>query len=155
MHQHWKKERPIVLGLYMVSKLHEQGEVGGDMKDYYTTFMASIFRSVRFGASSAHGKANMIRFNYFKEMGAFSRDVAKGTYMIDYDKLKEAMNSLSALILKHQGDGNYDGVQILVENNAVIPAQLRSDLDRLAELGIPVDIVFDQGLEALGLSGQR
>jgi len=144
-----------VLGLYMVSKLHEQGEVGGDMNDYYTTFMASIFRSVRFGASSAHGKANMIRFNYFEEMGAFTRDETKGTYLIDYDKLKEAMNSLSALILKHQGDGNYDGVHILVQNNAVIPEQLQSDLDRLTDLGIPVDIVFDQGLEALGLSSQR
>lgn len=144
-----------VLGLYMVSKLHEQGEVGGDMNDYYTTFMASIFRSVRFGASSAHGKANMIRFNYFKEMGAFTRDDTTGTYLIDYEKLKEAMNSLSALILKHQGDGNYDGVNILVNNNAVIPEQLQSDLDRLAALGIPVDIVFEQGLEALGLSSQR
>jgi Peptidase family M49 len=144
-----------VLGLYMVSKLHEQGEVGGDMNDYYTTFMASIFRSVRFGASSAHGKANMIRFNYFEEMGAFTRDESEGTYLIDYEKLKEAMNSLSALILKHQGDGNYDGVNILVNNNAVIPEQLQSDLDRLADLGIPVDIVFDQGLEALGLSSQR
>lgn len=144
-----------VLGLYMVSKLHEQGEVGGDMNDYYTTFMASIFRSVRFGASSAHGKANMIRFNYFEEMGAFTRDGAKGTYLIDYNKLKEAMNSLSALILKHQGDGNYDGVNILVKNNAVIPTQLQGDLDRLDELRIPVDIVFDQGLEALGLSSQR
>ena len=88
-------------------------------------------------------------------MGAFSRDEAKGTYMIDYDKLKDAMNSLSELILKHQGDGNYDGVQILVRNNAVIPEQLQGDLDRLADLGIPVDIVFDQGLEALGLSSQR
>jgi len=144
-----------VLGLYMVSVLHEQGEVDGDMKDYYTTFMASIFRSVRFGASSAHGKANMIRFNYFKEMGAFSRDDTNGTYLINFDKLKEAMNSLSALILKHQGDGNYDGVNILVNNNAVIPAQLQSDLDRLDALGIPVDIVFDQGREALGLSSQR
>jgi len=144
-----------VLGLYMVSKLHEQGEVEGDMKDYYTTFMASIFRSVRFGASSAHGKANMIRFNYFKEMDAFTRDEAKGTYLIDYDKLIEAMNSLSALILKHQGDGNYDGVKIMVDNNAIIPEQLQGDLDRLADLGIPVDIVFDQGLEVLGLSSQR
>ncbi len=144
-----------ILGLYMVQKLHEQGEVEGDMKDYYTTFMASIFRSVRFGASSAHGKANMIRFNYFKEMGAFVRDEATGTYKIDYEKTAEAMNSLSELILKHQGDGNYDGVQILVSNNAVIPDQLQSDLDRLAAEGIPVDIVFEQGVEVLGLANSQ
>ncbi len=74
-----------VLGLYMITKLHQQGEVEGDLKEYYTTFMASIFRSVRFGASSAHGKANMIRFNYFQEQGAFTRDVGSGTYKIDYE----------------------------------------------------------------------
>ena len=140
-----------VLGLYMVSKLHEQGEVEGDMKDYYTTFMASIFRSVRFGASSAHGKANMIRFNYFQDMGAFTRDDESGMYTIDYVKLQEAMGALSALILTYQGDGDYDGVQQLVAEKALIKPQLQSDLDRLSSLGIPVDVVFEQGLSVLGL----
>lgn len=143
-----------VLGLYMVSKLHEKGEIEGDMKEYYTTFMASIFRSVRFGASSAHGKANMIRFNYFQEQGAFTRDEASGTYKIDYDKLKEAMNSLSEIILTLQGDGDYDGVAQLVAEKVVIKDQLQADLDKLASLGIPVDIVFDQGVDILGLSNQ-
>ncbi len=141
-----------VLGLYMVSKLHEKGEIEGDMKEYYTTFMASIFRSVRFGASSAHGKANMIRFNYFQEQGAFTRDAATGTYKLDYDKLREAMNSLSEIILTLQGDGDYDGVAALVDEKAVIKEQLQSDLDKLASQGIPVDIVFEQGVEVLGLS---
>lgn len=143
-----------VLGLYMVSKLHEKGEIEGDMKEYYTTFMASIFRSVRFGASSAHGKANMIRFNYFQEQGAFTRDEATGTYKIDYDKLKEAMNSLSEIILTLQGDGDYDGVARLVAEKVVIKDQLQADLDKLASLGIPVDIVFEQGVDVLGLSNQ-
>ena len=140
------------MGLYMVSKLHEQGEVDGDMKAYYTTFMASIFRSVRFGASSAHGKANMIRFNYFQEQGAFTRDEATGVYKIDYDKLKAAMNSLSELILKYQGNGDYEGVGQLVAEKAVIQPQLQADLDKLASEGIPVDIVFEQGVEVLGLT---
>lgn len=143
-----------VLGLYMVSKLHEKGEIEGDMKEYYTTFMASIFRSVRFGASSAHGKANMIRFNYFQEQGAFTRDEATGTYKIDYEKLKEAMNSLSEVILTLQGDGDYEGVATLVAEKVVIKEQLQADLDKLASLGIPVDIVFDQGVDVLGLSNQ-
>ena len=141
-----------VLGLYMITKLHEMGEVDGDLKDYYTTFMASIFRSVRFGASSAHGKANMIRFNYFQEQEAFVRDEASGTYKIDYDKLAQAMNSLSELILTFQGDGDYDGVATLVGEKANIKEQLQADLDRLAEKGIPVDIIFEQGVEVLGLN---
>ncbi|MFT7031133.1 MAG: hypothetical protein ACJA2C_002534, partial [Marinoscillum sp.] len=63
-----------ILGLYMITQLHAKGEVDGDLESYYTTFMAGIFRSVRFGASSAHGKANMIRFNFFQEYGAFTKN---------------------------------------------------------------------------------
>lgn len=140
-----------VLGLYMITKLKEQGEVEGDLKEYYTTFMASIFRSVRFGASSAHGKANMIRFNYFKDRGAFTRNDETGTYTIDYDKLTDAMNALSGDILKLQGDGDYAGVSGLVADKANIGAVLQKDLDRLSEKGIPIDIVFEQGVEVLGL----
>jgi hypothetical protein len=140
-----------VLGLYMITKLHEQGELEGDLKDYYTTFMASIFRSVRFGASSAHGKANMIRFNYFNEMGAFERNPETNTYTIHYDKLEEAMNSLSEKILMLQGEGDYEGVSELVDQKAKIEPALEADLARLAKAGIPVDIVFDQGVEVLGL----
>ena len=140
-----------ILGLYMITELHKQGEVEGDLQEYYTTFMTSIFRSVRFGASSAHGKANMIRFNFFKDMGAFSRDEATGKYKIDYDKIQEAMNALSEKILTLQGDGDYDGVSQLVAEKALIPDDLKSDLDKLGEKGIPVDIVFEQGVEVLGL----
>jgi len=139
-----------ILGLYMITQLHAKGEVEGDLKSYYTTFMASIFRSIRFGTSSAHGKANMIRFNFFKDQGVFIRS-AEGKYKIDYDKMNDAMNALSAKILKLQGDGDYEGVAKLVAEETVIKADLKSDLDRLSDLGIPVDVVFEQGAEVLGL----
>lgn len=139
-----------ILGLYMIRQLHEQGEITGDLKDYYVTFMAGIFRSVRFGASSAHGKANMIRFNYFAERGAFERQ-GDGTYRVNFDKLEEAAESLSQLILTLQGDGDYDGVAELVSDKGVIKAQLQADLERLSAAGIPVDIVFEQGVDVLGL----
>ncbi|MGB0521640.1 MAG: dipeptidyl-peptidase 3 family protein [Flammeovirgaceae bacterium] len=141
-----------ILGLYMVTELFNQGEItDGTIEDYYTTFMASIFRSVRFGAASAHGKANMIRFNYFLEKGAFERDAETGTYKVNIDKMKEAMTSLSTLILTIQGDGDYDRLDKLVQEQGVIGETLQADLDRLAELGIPTDIAFKQGLEVLGL----
>ena len=139
-----------VLGLYMVQQLHKKGEIDGDMKDYMTTFMASIFRSVRFGASSAHGKANMIRFNYFKEKGAFTRS-GDGTYKVDYDNMIIAMKDLSNLILTLQGNGDYDGVAKLVAERGVISDKLQSDLDRLSSANIPVDVVFEQGIDVLGL----
>ena len=139
-----------VLGLYMVQQLHKKGEIEGDMKDYMTTFMASIFRSVRFGASSAHGKANMIRFNFFKEKGAFSRN-EDGTYIVNYDNMILAMKDLSNVILTLQGNGDYDGVGALVAAKGVISEELQSDLDRLSSASIPVDVVYEQGVEALGL----
>ena len=139
-----------VLGLYMVQQLHKKGEIDGDMKDYMTTFMASIFRSVRFGASSAHGKANMIRFNYFKDKGAFTRN-DDGTYKVNYDNMIVAMKDLSSLILTLQGNGDYDGVAKLVTEKGLISDELQADLDRLSAANIPVDVVFEQGVKELGL----
>ena len=104
-----------VLGLYMVTQLFDQGEMTeGDLRDNYVTFMASIFRSVRFGASSAHGRANMVRFNFFQERGAFVRDEGTGTYRVDFERLRAAMAELSELILTLQGDGNYQGAGALI-----------------------------------------
>lgn len=140
-----------ILGLFMVKQLHDKGEIEGDMMDYYVTFMTSIFRSVRFGASSAHGKANMIRFNFFQEMGAFEKDAETGKYKIHPEKLAEAMEALSQKILMLQGEGDYEGVAALVEKYGKIGPELQADLDKLAHEGIPVDIVFEQGKDVLGL----
>ncbi|HEX6930185.1 MAG TPA: Zn-dependent hydrolase [Gammaproteobacteria bacterium] len=141
-----------VLGLYMIEKLHEKGELDGEMMDYYTTFLASIFRSVRFGASSAHGVANMVRFNFFKEAGAFTRDEATGTYRVNPERMHQAVQDLSRLLLTLQGDGDYEGVDRLVREKGEIGEQLEADLARLAEADIPVDIVFEQGVDVLGLN---
>ncbi|MFD3000735.1 Zn-dependent hydrolase [Pontibacter toksunensis] len=140
-----------ILGLYMITQLHEIGEVEGSLEDYYTTFLAGIFRSVRFGAASAHGKANMVRFNFFKENGAFERDEQTGKYRVNYVKMREAMNKLSEKILTLQGTGDYAGVGELLEVQGQVSPQLQSDLDRLAKANIPVDIVFEQGTDVLGL----
>jgi hypothetical protein len=141
-----------VLGLYMVIELLEAGELGeADIMDYYVTFMAGIFRSIRFGAASAHGKANMVRFNFFEEQGAFVRDPESGTYRVDAERMTQAMTELSRLLLTLQGDGDYEGARELAETMGVIGDQLQADLDRLTRAGIPVDITFRQGLAELGL----
>ncbi len=141
-----------VLGLYMITKLHEAGELGdAELMDNYVTFMAGIFRSVRFGASSAHGKANMVRFNFFADRGAFVRDAATGTYRVDFARMQDAMNALSARLLTLQGDGDYEGALQLTEELGVIRPGLEADLARLTEADIPVDIVFEQGPAVLGL----
>lgn len=140
-----------ILGLYMITQLHEKGELEGSLEDYYTTFLAGIFRSVRFGAASAHGKANMVRFNFFKENGAFERDEATGKYRVNYAKMREAMNKLSEKILTLQGNGDYAGVGKLLNEQGLVDANLQADLDRLSKANIPVDVVFEQGVDVLGL----
>jgi hypothetical protein len=139
-----------ILGLYMITKLHEKGEVSGSLEDYYVTFMTGIFRSVRFGAASAHGRANMLRFNFFADRGAFQRD-ASGHYRVDMAKMRQAMDELSALILKLQGDGDYAGVQKLGDELGIVRPDLAADLERLSARNIPVDVTFAQGKAVLGL----
>ncbi|AIF97832.1 dipeptidyl-peptidase 3 family protein [Alteromonas australica] len=141
-----------ILGLYMVQSLLKKGEITeGTLEDYYVTFMAGIFRSVRFGASSAHGKANMIRFNFFAQQGAFEK-TPDGFYRVNMVNMGAAVEALSELILTLQGDGNYDGVSELVDTMGVIKPQLASDLAKLEAANIPVDIHFIQGKDVLGLN---
>jgi hypothetical protein len=135
-----------ILGLYMITELHKQNELEGDaeLMDYYTTFMAGIFRSVRFGGASAHGRANLLRFNYLKEMEAFTRDEATGRYSVNFDNMQKAMAALSRDILTLQGDGDYEAVKKLMAEKGGMPEQLKADLKRCDDAGIPVDIVFEQ-----------
>jgi hypothetical protein len=141
-----------VLGLYMITWLHERGELPGtELMDYYVTFMTGIFRSVRFGATSAHGRANMVRFNFFRDWGAFSRDPLTGRYRVDEAKMRAAIDALSAQILTLQGTGDYEGAADFTETMGVVGSGLQADLDRLKAAGIPVDVVFRQGADVLGL----
>lgn len=140
------------LGLWMVTELADRGELPeAELRDNYVTFLASIFRSVRFGASSAHGRANIARFSFFKEMGAFTRDAEDGTYRVDFDRMRDAVDELSRRILTLQGEGDYEGVGSFTDQYGSIDAELQGDLDRVTNAGIPVDIVFEQGEEVLGL----
>jgi hypothetical protein len=147
----WLEEgKADILGLYMVSSLLKKGEMEGDIKDYYTTFMAGILRSVRFGAGEAHGKANMLCFNFFNSKGAFER-TPEGTYKVNFEKFESSMNELTSKILVLQGNGNKSAVEKIQKEMALIHPELKSDLDRLSKKGIPVDVIFEQGLSVLGL----
>ena len=138
-----------MLGVFMIEGLTQRGELPkSELDDQYVTYMAGIFRSIRFGASSAHGVANLARFNFFKEQGAFTRD-AKGQYKVDMEKMQAANQQLTALTLKFQGDGDYEGTKAFLAKYGVVTPELQSDLDRLK--AIPTDIVFEQGVKVLGL----
>lgn len=145
----WEEAKADILGLFMVTKLIEMGEITNiTAEDAIATYIAGILRSVRFGAASSHGKANMMCFNYMEKAGAFSRD-AKGQYVIDFGKAKEAMNGWAALTLQTQGDGNVEfATKYRAENGGITPA-LQADLDKINGAGIPRDITFIQGADIL------
>src|SRR5690606_36381656 len=138
------------LGLFLVERLRSRGEIPeGALADDYVTFVASIFRSIRFGASSAHGRANMVAFNHLLERGAVVRDDAAGAYRVDPSRMGDAVRELTETILTLQGRGDYEGVGRLLAERGTVGATLQADLDRLARLGIPVDIVYEQGPDVL------
>lgn len=144
-----------VLGLFMIEKLAAKGELDSSkLMDNYVTFVDSMLRSVRFGASDAHARANMVRFNYFLEKGAITRD-ADGRYRVDAGHMREAISSLSRRILTIQGNGDYAAAKKMTATLGVIGPQLGSDLKRLDAADIPVDITFKQGLDVLGLEASH
>ena len=135
-----------ILGLYMVQALNAKGELAKeDIRANYVCFLASLFRSMRFSAADAHGRANIAAFNFLEEQGAFARDSATGRYRVDFDKMRTGMNALAEKILRYQGDGDYEGVGVFNEKYGKVTAQTQKDLDRLGSLGVPVDVIFDQG----------
>lgn len=138
-----------ILGLFLVTKLYEMGEyTNTTLEENYTTFLAGIFRSVRFGAASAHGKANMIEFNYLANEDAFTRD-ENGLYNIDFPKMKLAVEKLGGAILVAQGNGDYEYVKNWIATDGIIKPELQADLDKLAGYGIPKDIWYEMGMEYL------
>jgi hypothetical protein len=148
----YEEGKADILGLYMIGALGRLGELDADkLPDHYVTFLAGLFRSVRFGASSAHGQANMVAFNFLREAGAFSRDAASGRYRVDVERMRAAVDALSAKILTLQGDGDYAGAKALRDSLGRIEPELAGDLARLEQRRIPVDIVLTQGRVQLGL----
>ena len=139
-----------VLSLFMITRLKGMGELKDtELMDHYVTYLAGLFRSVRFGAASAHGRANLAQFHFFKEQGAFSRDSNTGTYRVDFAKMQKAIDAFSEKVLKLQGDGDYAGVEAFLPKPEQMDPQLRKDLAGLASADIPTDIVFKQGMDVL------
>ena len=139
----WEEAKADILGLFMVSKLIDMGEITDITKEQsVATFIAGIVRSVRFGFASSHGKANMMCYNYMEEHGAFSRN-AEGKYVIDFEKAAQVIDSWAELILRTQATGDYEFAHAYAAEHASITDALAADIAKVNEAGIPRDIVFD------------
>jgi uncharacterized lipoprotein NlpE involved in copper resistance len=151
-YSNWEEAKADICGLFLTTNLIEKGEITNCTKeDAFVTFIAGILRSVRFGATEAHGIANMMCFNYLQDNGAFTRN-EQGKYVVDVEKMDAAMRSWAAQILQVEGEGMYDFAKKYAAENGKVREDLEKDLDLIAQNNIPRDVVYIQGLKALGLA---
>lgn len=128
-----------VVGLTCVDHFLDRNIIPEEKREnHYVTFVASIFRSVRFGAASAHGKANMLQWNSLVESGAI--EATDGGYRVRLDRVPNAVRSLARQLLIIEGDGDYAAARALLDAKAGVPEDLQQALAALED--IPVDLEF-------------
>jgi hypothetical protein len=129
-----------VTGLFMLQYLYDHGliqHVAANERQLYTTYLASTFRSVRFGLTESHARGTALQFNYFTDKGGFVAD-ADGTFRVDFAKIKTAVRDLDHDLLTIEAQGDYLGAKRLLDSSAVVRPPMQKALDRMRD--IPTDI---------------
>lgn len=109
-------------------------------KEIYVSYLATVFRQVRFGVAEAHGKGAVASFNYLVEKGAIKYDPKTERYDIDFAKIKNATRDLAREYLTFEGDGDYAAAKAFLDKYAVVSPDMQKALDRVAASGLPIDI---------------
>jgi hypothetical protein len=126
-----------ISGLFALQHLIDTGVVPRSMQDsLYPTYLASCFRSIRFGISEAHGKGVAVQLNYLLDQGGFVVQ-ADGTFSVDDGKIKDGVIGLTRAIMTLQAEGDYAGAKALGDRLGVVRPEVQKALDRLT--GVPVD----------------
>lgn len=132
-----------ITGLWALQYLIDKGVVDKRMeRSLYTTFLASAFRSVRFGITEAHGRGIAMQFNYLADEDAFKIDESAGTFSVNHSKIKEAVRKLTNEILTIQAEGSYDKAKAMLDKYAVIRPPMREALDRLKDVPVDIEPIF-------------
>jgi hypothetical protein len=111
-------------------------------KETAATFLAGFFRSVRFRIDAAHGRANMIAFNYFREKGAYSQDPATGLWSVDFDRIKGAVRDFAREVLMLQAMGDYAGAIAFIERYGEMGEDVQESLAKLENIPVDIEPVF-------------
>jgi hypothetical protein len=109
------------------------------LEEYYTSYVAGIFRTVRFGTAEAHSRAEMMEFNFLAEKGAISRDAASGLYAIDYARIPGAFAALTLELLQIEATGDRARAEAWFEKYGTMPPELKATLSRAADLEVDID----------------
>ena len=132
-----------ITGLWALQYLIDKGVVDKKMeRSLYITFLASAFRSVRFGITEAHGRGIALQFNYLTDEGAITINEKTGTFSIDDAKIKDAVTKLSREILTLQAEGSYDKAKALLDKYAVIRPPMQRALDKLKDVPVDIEPIF-------------
>jgi hypothetical protein len=138
VHAPLEEAKADIAGLWAMRQLVEKGALDRSFeRTMYTTFLASSFRSIRFGINEAHGRGQALQLNDLLDRGGF-RVNADGTFAVDTGRIKEAVRALTAELMTIQAEGSYEKARAILERLAVIRPETQRVLDRLEE--IPVDI---------------
>ena len=131
--------KATIVGMHFVPFLIEKGLIPEESeRDIYTTYLAGMFRSIRFGAHEAHGLGTLMQLNYHRETGAFGYDSESGKFSVDMEKIKDSITEMAKAILILEGDGSYENATAFIEKYGKIDAVIQKHLDSLTD--IPVDI---------------
>jgi len=135
----FEEAKADIAGLFALQYLIDKGVVDKSTeRQMYVTYLAGMFRSVRFGIHEAHGKGMALQFNYLCDYGAILADSSAGTFRVDVDRMKTAARELTGLIMTIQAEGSYEKAKELLDRLAVVRPVMQQTLDRLNE--IPIDI---------------
>ncbi|MDP9204113.1 MAG: Zn-dependent hydrolase [Gemmatimonadota bacterium] len=135
-----------IVGLYGLDWLMNKGVLPKSRaRGYYASHLAGIFRTVRFGVSEAHSKAEMMEFNYFAEQGAITRDARTGRYAIDFAKMPGAVASLAKELLEIEATGGRDRAESWFNKYGTMPAELKAALDKTASVPVDIDPITSFG----------
>src|SRR5215203_3480375 len=132
-----------VTGLWALQYMIDRGIIEKSMeRTLYTTYLASMFRSVRFGITEAHGRGVAMQFNYLTDEGAIKFNEGKGTFSIDHAKIKEGVTKLTRELLTLEAEGSYDKAKAILDKFAVIRPPMQQALDRLKDVPVDIEPVF-------------
>lgn len=139
----FEEAKADITGLWALQYLIDKGVVEKRMeRSLYTTFLASAFRSVRFGITEAHGKGIALQFNYLTDEGAIEVNEQTGTFSINNAKVKDAVRKLTNEILTIQAEGSYDKAKALLDKYAVIRPPMKLALERLQNVPTDIEPIF-------------
>jgi hypothetical protein len=135
--------KATIVGMANVPFLIEKGLIPAEKEqEIYTTYLAGMFRSIRFGAHEAHGMGTLMQLNFHRETGAFQYDPETEKFSVDMDKIKDSIKEMAQKILILEGDGNYDNAAVFIAKYGEVDAVVQGLLDKLSSIPVDIEPIF-------------